>query len=120
MKNALKYFLTSALALASYFCFSQSLNPQIVKSSNSQIDSLLRQLQTLNLKLETSSNDTNKVKTLNLLSRQYKNTGDYNKAMNYAQQAKTLAEKTGFKKGEVASLYNIGFIYRNQGDYPKA
>lgn len=80
---------------------------------NNTIDSLKKALQTL-------KEDSNKVNTLNSLSREIKNTGDYDKAKQYGTDALSLSQKIKFKKGEATSYNNIGIIYEEQGNYPEA
>jgi tetratricopeptide (TPR) repeat protein len=79
----------------------------------SHTDSLLRVL-------KTAKEDTNKVNTLNLLSRQYSNTGLYEQAKNYAEQAQSVSEKIDFKIGLGNAISNIGVAYWHQGVYEKA
>ena len=106
-------------------CFSQKLGGEpfdkLRTGPGRTIDSLLNVL-------KIAHDDTNKVNTLNVLSDKLGRTGDYDKAMQYAMQAITLAEQIslplgkgrGWAKGIASSLGNIGNIYYQQGDYPKA
>jgi len=64
--------------------------------------------------------DTSKVNLMNKIGIELKSTGEYEDALKIAEQAKILAEKTGFKKGIANSLNNIGVIYFEQGNYPEA
>ena len=97
-------------------CFAQ--NTTTDGKLNRTIDSLLNSL-------KTAKEDTNKVNTLNNLSKKITNTGDYEKAKKYANDALILSQKIkpiaiGFKKGK-ANAYNIiGNIYYYQGNYPEA
>jgi len=50
----------------------------------------------------------------------YQNLGDYQKALDYYQQALTIDRKIGDKGGEGADLMNIGVVYDNMGYYQKA
>ncbi len=77
--------------------------------------------------LKTAKEDTNKVNTLNFLGRELINTGDYDKAKEYATVALSLSQKINlpdgsyeFKKGEAKSYRIIGIIYYFQGNYPAA
>ena len=60
--------------------------------------------------------DTNKVKTLNLLSVEYLNTGQFDKTLNRASAASRLAKKIGFKKGLARSQGIIGGVYYRRGE----
>jgi PAS domain S-box-containing protein len=64
--------------------------------------------------------DTNKVKTLNILSGRLYRTGRYDTAMVCANTAADLAQTLDFKKGVALAFTNMGLIYNDQGNYPKA
>jgi serine phosphatase RsbU (regulator of sigma subunit) len=70
--------------------------------------------------LKTAKDDTNKVNTLNKLSRQLNNTGEHEKSFKYANEAITISQKLSFTKGTAIGYKNIGNIYFNQSNYPKA
>jgi adenylate cyclase len=70
--------------------------------------------------LKTAKEDTSKVNTLNAISYEKINVGDYTEARKYADEALALAEKINFKKGIALSYRRIGYIYSNLSDYPKA
>jgi len=57
---------------------------------------------------------------LNLLSEELKRTSNYDSSLTCAMHANVLAEKLRFKKGNSASLRNIGIIYWSRGNYPAA
>ena len=80
---------------------------------NKEIDSLLSVL-------KTSKEDTVKVNVLNILSRQYRRTGNSPQGMKYAEEAISLAKKINFRSGIVNSYNNIGMHYEYQGNYPEA
>ncbi len=95
-------------------------------SQNTKIDSL-------RTFLKTAKQDTNKVNTLNALSWELINKGEYEKAMQYVNDALSLSNSLpgvypdkgggkgrGWAKGIAASYNNIGNIYKNQGNYPDA
>jgi tetratricopeptide (TPR) repeat protein len=82
-------------------------------AQSTQIDSLVKTL-------KIDKEDSNKVKTLNLLSRQLDNTGNYEKAMGYATEAISLSKKISFKKGEANAYKSTGNVYIHQSNYPKA
>ncbi|MES2836089.1 MAG: tetratricopeptide repeat protein [Bacteroidota bacterium] len=100
-------FLTSV-------CFSQTAT----------IDSLLAIL-------KTDKADTNKLKHLNQLSKQYTNEGYYNEAITQItaalklnkklqQENKNLKAKTVLKKHEAESYNNNGMLFFAQGNYPES
>lgn len=66
--------------------------------------------------LATQEEDTGKVKTLNRLSWALRSS-DPATALNYAEQARALAEKTNFDKGRGDSYNNIGVIHYRRGEY---
>ncbi len=82
-------------------------------AQQSEIDSIVNVL-------KTAKEDTFQVNTLTQLSDKLWQRGDYEKAMTYAEQGKTLADKINFKKGKATSLVIIALIYWKQGEYPKA
>ncbi|MDF2453160.1 MAG: protein serine/threonine phosphatase [Bacteroidota bacterium] len=70
--------------------------------------------------LKTNKQDTFRINILNDISKEYRNTGDYEFAISYSKQAETLATKLNFKKGLAKALNASGVIYEIQGSYPKA
>lgn len=102
--NLIKFFLVVFI-----FCFSNFIS----EGQNSNVDSLLALL-------ETAKEDTNKITTLNLLSRQLWLTGNYNESKQYANKALLLSLKLNYAMG-AANAHNIlGNISWNQGNYPEA
>lgn len=81
-------------------------------AQNKTIDSLL-------LVLKKTTNDIEKVTTLNLLSDNYK-ASDAKKMFFYGNQALVLAKKINFKVAEGNALLNIGNSKIIQGDYKLA
>ena len=103
MKRPEKYYLPFVFFLCSLFCFAQQ----------NKIDSLQKLLL-------TQKEDTNKVITLNLVSREFELTGDFDKGINYSLDALKLAQKINFKKG-IAQAYNeLGNSNKEMGNYPNA
>jgi serine phosphatase RsbU (regulator of sigma subunit)/Tfp pilus assembly protein PilF len=94
------------------FCF-LLLVTCLVTAQNKQIDSLKTQL-------KTAKEDTNKVNTLNRLADLLWPVGTYDKALQYAGQAKVLGEKLDFKKGAARAYSITGLVFYNQGNYPEA
>ena len=78
-----------------------------------QIDSLVNILQ-------THKEDSNKVKALNALSRQYWEKGKYQEANKYAHEALAISQIIKSKVGEANAYINIGLIYLYEGNYPEA
>ncbi len=90
------------------FMMSCFLQAQQVK-----IDSLI-------IVLKTAIEDTTKINTLNTLSRQYSNIGDYELALQYAQQALQQSEELIYKQGTGTAYINIGIVYWNKSNFEKA
>lgn len=84
-------------------------------SQNKRIDSLTTSISIL-------KEDTNKVKSLVELSKQYTLSGLHEKSINIATLALELSEKLHYKRGIANSLNNIGnaYIYKEDHDYDKA
>ena len=70
--------------------------------------------------LTTQKEDSNKVRTLNALSRQLWQKADYSDAKKHADDALALAEKIKFYIGKADAYHNIAIIYVNQSNYPEA
>lgn len=64
-----------------------------------------------------AKHDTTEVKALIKLSWNLLSIGNYNTALELANEAKNIAEKLNFKKGIANSYNNIGTIYWYQGNY---
>lgn len=109
--RSLKQMLHKAFVIL-FIVFAAGLTAQEKKASPhsvNTIDSLLTVLKTI-------KDDTLKVNTLSLLSSQYYSVSDYERAIEYAMQQKTLAEKLDDKNG-VAQAYNhIGGVHTIQGN----
>jgi tetratricopeptide (TPR) repeat protein len=82
-------------------------------TQNNTIDSLQKILQ-------TQKEDTNKVNTLNELSKILIQKRNYDNALQYANNAISLARKTNFKKGEGMGYSLLGISYLYQGNYQDA
>jgi PAS domain S-box-containing protein len=80
--------------------------------SNKLIDSLLIDL--------SIAKDTNKVNTLNSLSKQYSNIASYDIALKYATEAQHQAKEISYSKGLGNAITNIGLVYWNRGEFEKA
>ena len=80
-----------------------------VFGQNSEVDSLQKLI-------GKAESDTVKIDLLLSLSKTYFNSST-SEAIKYATEAKTLSEKTGYKKGLAQSLKNIGIGYYLQSNY---
>lgn len=70
--------------------------------------------------LKTSKEDTNKVKTLNLLCSQLRSEGEFDKDIEYGKQSLLLARKLDYKKGAANAATKIGSAYEMKGELPEA
>ena len=96
----------SLISLFPYF-----LIPSYAQSA--KIDSLQKLLL-------TQKEDTDKINLLNELSKQLISKGYYDKAKKYVDNAVTICEKIGFKKGKANAYDNMGRVFMYQGNYPEA
>ncbi len=69
--------------------------------------------------IQTAKDDTLKVDGLNSLSRKYSATSPPS-AIHFANLAKSLGVRLGYKKGIAFALKNIGLVYYNQANYVEA
>jgi serine phosphatase RsbU (regulator of sigma subunit)/Tfp pilus assembly protein PilF len=95
-----------------FFLFTAFCN--VLYCQEAQIDSLEKFIKTY------SADDTLRANTLNLLSKELKNTGNYVLAKEYAEQALHSSEGLKYSKGICQAFNNLGIIYDLQGDYPTA
>jgi signal transduction histidine kinase/tetratricopeptide (TPR) repeat protein len=77
-------------------------------------------LDSLKTALPLVKEDTGRVNTLNLISRELFITGKYDSSQVCAQNAKELGEKAAFPKGVSNAYNNIGNIFLSKGDRDKA
>lgn len=70
--------------------------------------------------LKNEKNDTVKMNASNKLCRDFWQTGEYNKSLQYAQTALSIAKKLNLKKGITSAYNNLGVTYWYQGYYSKA
>jgi len=104
MKTTLKIFLLTLFLGIVFSAQAQNQN---------KIDSLMNAL-------KTAKEDTNKVNTLNTLSKEDWQTSYYEEAKKYAEEALQLSEKIKYKKGIANASHNMGTAYDYQGNYPEA
>ena len=76
-------------------------------------------LESLEIKLKTSKQDTNKINILNSLSEKTEHINP-NLALKYGEEALKLAEKLIYKKGIAEAFINIGYFYYYKGETTKA
>ncbi len=108
MKLRLKFFFICV------FLFSMLRVPaqQSIKA-NYALDSLIQSL-------VISEDDTNKVNNLNKIGKSYIGVADYDRALQFANKSRQLAEKLNYSKG-VSLAYNIiGSICLSQGNFSQA
>lgn len=96
--------------------FKQTLLVLLLSASLSPV--LGQNIDSLQAVLDTAKNER-KVKTLNELFRAHLKTEPV-KAVGYTKEAYTLANEIGDKKGQAASLNNLGIAYKNQGALDKS
>jgi adenylate cyclase len=77
-------------------------------------------MDSLQVNLKAATSDSSKVNSLNDISRQYYETGNYPKAIEYGNQALSLSQKTEYKKGEAAAYVSLGWVYEDQANFPLA
>ena len=104
MPRTIQYFILTLTFFFSHF---------ILVAQQNKIDSLQQVL-------KTAKEDTNRINTLNLLGRELFLAANYEKATNYSNSAKQLAEKLNYKKGIAVAYNNMGNINMSEGDYPNA
>ncbi len=92
------------IAVLSHTCLAQK---------GSEIDSLITVL-------SSQKEDTSKANTLNALSWQHTQKGNYEQAKKYAEEALALADKIKFPAGKARAYNNIGSIYLLQGNNTEA
>ncbi|MCE3259664.1 MAG: family 3 adenylate cyclase [Bacteroidetes bacterium] len=92
----------------------------ILISCSSTLSAQQSKVDSLKLLLKADTEDTMRVKHLNLLSWNHKSIGQFKEALASLNQALELGEKANFRRG-VADSYNmIGVIHFEQGDIPNA
>ena len=70
--------------------------------------------------IKTAKEDTNKVKTLNLLGRECEVGGGDEKGINYAAEAKKLSERLNYRSGLASAENLLGNLNRGLGNYAGA
>lgn len=107
---------SSALTRYRYFfilLFSVLICGASLHAQNKTLDSLKNVL-------KTSKGDSLEVNTLNEIAKELTNTGAYDKARNYAEQARILAEQLSYQKGLAEYYSTLGIIYYYQGNVAEA
>lgn len=103
MLNKINYILSLVLIFNSTFVISQTR----------ETDSIVKIL-------KTAKEDTSKVNLSVLLSKKLHNIGELDASLQYAKNARDLAIKLNFKKGEAKAYNRIGNICMDYGDIPAA
>jgi serine phosphatase RsbU (regulator of sigma subunit)/Tfp pilus assembly protein PilF len=85
----------------------------LIAARAQSIDSLL-------LRLNEAKSDTDMVKIQARLSWEYRNVGNYSKAIDYGEKALFKAEKLHFNSGIAHACNALGAIYDEKGQYPKS
>jgi len=115
-------YLTGVFYLTGLFALCAMLYTTPASPQTRKIDSLKALLNSSKIK-NNQLKDTTKIKTLNRLSSAHLRTGEYDQALDYAHRALSLAKPLPFKETGAAAasaFNNIGIIYAQQGNYPKA
>lgn len=84
-----------------------------LQASNQLNDSLINTL-------KTAKEDTNKVNTLNDISRQYQGTGDFTEALDYAEKSLELAQKLNYSMGIGNAFSSRGGVLWYLGENEKS
>lgn len=106
-------YLKKSIIYSLIFLTSLFISFNLLAKKQNQIDSLISVLQ-------IAKTDTAKVNILNDISWKYTNTGNYEQAMQYADEALNQAKIINYKKGIAHAYNNLGIIYVYQGNYEKA
>jgi len=108
MKNNGQFKVANIIILLSFlFC------PFALFSQESSV------VDSLSSVLEKSVEDTNRVKTLNLLAEELRKT-DQVQANEYAEEALALSSELNYKKGIAGSYFSLGRVYRAQFNLTEA
>ncbi len=77
-------------------------------------------IDSIGILFKAEKSDTIKIDHLNNLCWEYRKIGLYDTAMQLGNKALQLSQQLNFKKGIANSYSNIGVVYWNQSNYPKA
>lgn len=105
--------VSSQFLILIFICICLCVHAQSSHISNNVLDSLIRSL-------ETAKEDTTQVNNLNKISKQYLNTSDFEKGLQYVGKARQLALKINYPKGISTAFNIIGSICLSQGDFSQA
>lgn len=83
-------------------------------------DQTRKRIDSLKTELQKFDEDTNKVKTMNALSRQYLNSAIYDSVLYYSNAALDLARELNDDFGVMKANINIGNVYLRRSDFPMA
>src|SRR6202008_2466771 len=79
-----------------------------------------RRLDSLKNVIKKPTDDTNKVKALNIRAWDYMNTGEYDSSLQFCSEARKISEGLKYQAGIAVALNSEGTVYRIKGDYPRA
>jgi len=85
-----------------------------------KISLLAQNIDSLQALLKSNKEDTNKVNLANNITKWYIDEGNYKVALQFSIQAKDLAVKLSYKKGEARAVHLRAIAYKNKGDYADA
>lgn len=120
----LQMFLRKKVYLFFFFSFCILIQSICYAQQNRKIDSLEKAF-------AIAKEDTSKIKLLNEISLELSYNNEFEKAIQYAVEGKTFAERTiafsakpidlpGLRKSMAEVLNTLGVLYMNQGEYSKA
>ncbi len=90
------------------------LSTSYTSGQNTRLDSLITAFN------KNTVEDTNKIKTSNLICWEYFITSDYKESAKYAEQSILLAGKLNFLKGKAEAINYLGNIHAQKAEYSEA
>lgn len=96
-----------------FFCIAIVFCSTTLHAQNKSLDSLKNVL-------KNAKGDSTEVNTLNEIAKELINTGAYDKARNYAEQARILAEQLRYQTGLAEYYSTLGIIYYYEGNIAEA
>jgi serine phosphatase RsbU (regulator of sigma subunit)/Tfp pilus assembly protein PilF len=77
-------------------------------------------IDSLTAMLKTGKKDTSRVRLLIAASNELGETGDFDQAIKYSEQALDLSRELRSKEGEANAYSSLGLVYQYKGDYEKS
>jgi adenylate cyclase len=96
-----------------FFLLAELIPLVVLSQRNDKINSLLT-------KLKTSTDDSAKVNTLNLLSEEFINAAKYDTAVSFSGEALRLSQRINFVEGEGDAYMQMGMVSFYRGTYSEA